>query len=109
MWSVAIPELKGEFHLAYSKDNLFMLGTGVGNGPRIWIYSEASLPASSLDASGYISDGGKLGMKAKDLVLGLNTSTGIWSGHSVVSVTASTGAVDLSNGTTIADGTSNSD
>ncbi|MCK1400130.1 hypothetical protein IVB45_18590 [Bradyrhizobium sp. 4] len=95
--------------MAYSKDNLFILGGGVGGAPRVWIYSEASLPASSLDASGYISDGGKLGMRAKDLVLGLNTSTGIWSGHSVVTVNASTGAIDLSNGTTIADGSSNTD
>jgi hypothetical protein len=95
--------------VAYSKNNLFMLGTGVGQGPRVWLYSEASLPASSFDASGYISDGGKLGMKVNDLILGVNTSTGIWSGHSVVTVNASSGAVDLSNGTTIADGSSNSD
>jgi len=95
--------------MAYSKDNLFLLGGGIGGAPRVWIYYEASLPASSLDASGYLSNGGKLGVKVNDLVLGLNTSTGIWSGHSVVSVNASTGAVDLSNGTTIADGSSNSD
>ena len=42
-------------------------------------------------------------------MLGINCTTGIWGGHSVVSVNASTGAIDLSNGTTIADGTSNSD
>lgn len=95
--------------MAYSKENLFMLGTGVGNGPRVWLYWEASLPASSLDASGYISDGRKHGMRVNDLVLGLNTSTGIWSGHSVVSANATTGAIDLSNGTTIADGSSNTD
>ena len=86
-----------------------MLGSAVGAGPRIWVYSEASLVASALDASGYISNGGKHGMKVNDLVLGMNTSTGIWSGHSVVTVNATTGAVDLSNGTTIADGSSNSD
>ena len=95
--------------MAYSQDNIYMLGSAVGGGPRIWVYSEASLAASALDASGYVSNGGKLGMKVNDLVLGMNTSTGIWSGHSVVTVSASTGAVDLSNGTTIADGSSNSD
>jgi hypothetical protein len=95
--------------MAYSQDNLFLLGQAVGSGPRIWVYSEASLAASALDASGYISNGGKLGMKVNDLVLGMNTSTGIWSGHSAVTVNATTGAVDLSNGTTIADGSSNSD
>lgn len=86
-----------------------MLGTGVGNGPRVWIYAEASLAASALDLSGYISDGRKLGMRVNDLVLGLNTSTGIWSGHSVVTANVTTGAIDLSNGTTIADGSSNTD
>jgi len=95
--------------MSYSKDNLSLVASPVGNGPRIWIYAESGLAASALDASGYISDGGKLGMKVNDLVLGLNTTTGIWSGHSVVTVNATTGAVDLSNGTTIADGSSNSD
>ncbi len=95
--------------MSYSKNNLLLLGGGVGTGPRVWIYSEASLAASALDASGYISDGGKNGMAVGDLVLGLNVATGIWSGHSVVTVSSSTGAVDLSNGTTIADGSSNSD
>jgi len=71
-----------------------MLGSAVGAGPRIWVYSEASLAASALGASGYISNGGKHGMKVNDLVLGMNTSTGIWSGHSVVTVNATTGAVD---------------
>jgi hypothetical protein len=97
--------------MSYSQDNVYMVfdgGVG-GYGPRIWVYAEAGLAAASLDASGYIANGGKLGMKAKDLVLGVNSTTGIWSGHSVVTVNASTGAVDLSNGTTIADGTSNSD
>lgn len=95
--------------MAYSADNLYLIGGGVGRGPRVWIYSESSLAASALDASGYISNGGLLGMAVNDLVLGMNTSTGIWSGHSVVTVNATTGAVDLSNGTTIADGSSNSD
>lgn len=95
--------------MAYSKNNLFLIAGAVGQGPRIWCYSEASLAASALDATGYISDGGKHGMAVNDLVLGMNTSTGIWSGHSVVTVSSTTGAVDLSNGTTIADGSSNSD
>src|SRR5882757_1324230 len=97
--------------MSYNQDNVFMIfdgGVG-GSGPRVWIYAEAGVAASALDASGYIANGGKLGMKAKDLVLGLNSTNGIWSGHSVVTVNASTGAIDLSNGTTIADGSSNSD
>ncbi len=95
--------------MSYSSDGLMRIAGGVGSNPNIWIYTEASLAASALDAAGYISDGGKHGMKVNDLVLGINQATGIWSGHNVVTVTASTGAVDLSNGTTIADGSSNSD
>lgn len=95
--------------MTYSSDNLFLIAGGVGRGPRIWVYYEASLAASALDAANYISDGGKHGMAVGDLVLGLNVATGIWSGHSVVTVNATTGAVDLSNGTTIADGSSNGD
>jgi hypothetical protein len=95
--------------MSYSKNNLTQLGGFVGSGPRIWLYYEASLAAADLDAANYISDGGKLGMAVDDLVLHCNVATGIWSGHSVVSVNATTGAVDLSNGTTIADGSSNSD
>lgn len=96
--------------MAYSQNNLLMLNNGgIGSsGPRIWLYSEA-IAASALDASGYISNGGKLGMRVNDLVLGVNTATGIWSGHTVMTVNATTGAVDLSNGTTISDGSSNTD
>lgn len=95
--------------MSYSQDGLMLVAGGIGSNPRIWIYTEASLAASALDLAGYISNGGKLGMKVNDLVLGINQATGIWSGHNVVTVNATTGAVDLSNGTTIADGTSNSD
>lgn len=95
--------------MAYSKHNLALVAGKIGAGPRIWMYSEASLAASALDAAGYISDGYFNGMRVGDLVLGLNVATGIWSGHSVITANATTGAVDLSNGTTIADGSSNSD
>lgn len=82
----------------------------VNAGPSIWIYSEASLAASAFDVSGYITNGGDLGMRVGDLVLHLNVATGIWSGHTVMTVSSTKpGAVDLSNGTTIADGSSNSD
>lgn len=82
----------------------------INAGPNIWLYSEASLTAANFDISGYITNGGALGMKVGDLVLGLNVATGIWSGHTVISVSSTApGAVDLSNGTTIADGGSNSD
>jgi len=95
--------------MAYSINNLALVFGRIGTGPRIWMYTEASLAAAAVDLAGYISDGGKAGMGVGDLVLHLNQATGIWSGHSVVSINATTGAVDLSNGTTIADGSSNSD
>lgn len=76
---------------------------------RIWMYEEASLAASAVDLSGYITNGYFLGMRVGDLVFHLNVATLIWSSHVVITSNATTGAVDLSNGTTIADGSSNSD
>lgn len=79
------------------------------SGGRIWLYSEASLAAAAVDAAGYISNGYDLGMRVGDLVIHLNVATLIVSCHVVITSNATTKAVDLSNGTTIADGTSNSD
>lgn len=79
-------------------------------GPRIWMYEEASLAAAAFDASGYITNAGMLGMRVGDLVLHHNVATHIWSGHVVLTIAAGVnGAADLSNGTTLADGSSNSD
>lgn len=95
--------------MAWNLDNLTLLGGGVGKGPRVWLHTEASLSAANFDATGYMATAGLAGVAVGDLILHLNQATGIWSGHTVMTVNATTGAVDLSNGTTIADGSSNSD
>jgi hypothetical protein len=86
--------------MPYAQDNLSFWMHAPPDGPRVWVYSEAS---PSLDSPGYINNGGLLGMKAGELILCLTTSTGIWSSRVVVAVDASSGAVDLSHGATIAD------
>ncbi len=79
-------------------------------GPRLWFYKEAGLAGSAVDASGYISNASALGMRQDDLVFHLNPTTHIWTSHVVVnSPTAASPGADLSNGTTLADGSSNSD
>lgn len=79
-------------------------------GPRTWIYLESGITAGAADASGYITNGGALGMKVGDFVFVQDTATPyVISGHTVVTVSATyPGAVDLSNGITLGGG-SNTD
>jgi len=72
--------------------------TGAGN---IWYYSSADA-AATVDTSGYITNGGNLGMKVGDVVIVNDTATPLITTHQVISVSSTApGAVDLSNGTTI--------
>lgn len=85
-----------------------LIAGGMNGTPRLWMYTEASAAAAAVDALGYFSNAYALGMRQGDLVFHYNQATKIWSAHSVVTCTAAAGA-DLSNGTTIGDGSSNSD
>jgi hypothetical protein len=79
-------------------------------GPRIWFYKSVDA-AATVDASGYITDGGKRGMKVGDFVFVQDTDDAalLTSGHTVVTVSSTyPGAVDLSNGITLGGG-SNTD
>lgn len=70
---------------------------------------EGTDPAATVRVSGYITDGGKYGLKANDWLRYTDTNLGIISGFRVVSVSSTyPGAVDLSDATTIGSGT-NSD
>lgn len=64
--------------------------------------------AAVVQVSGFITNGGSYGMKVGDILQHTESDTGIVSSHYVVTVDATTGAVDLSNSTVIASGT-NSD
>lgn len=80
------------------------------NGPKTWLYRESGITADNADASGYITNGGALGMKVGDFVFVQDSATPyVISGHTVVTVSATyPGAVDLSNGITLGGG-SNTD
>jgi hypothetical protein len=95
--------------MAYSTSTPpFLLAQRVGGGIALWGYTSADA-AATVDGSGYITNGGNLGMKVGDLVFVNDTANTITTTHRVISVsTTAPGAVDLSNGTTVGTAT-NSD
>lgn len=95
--------------MAYSTSNPPELVTSnVGGSHKRWIYTSGDA-AATVDASGYITNGGQLGMKVNDLVMVIDTGSNIITEHQVITVSATApGAVDLSNGTTVGTST-NSD
>lgn len=75
---------------------------------RLW-KMEGTDAAATVQVNGYITDGGKYGMKANDRLEYTDTNVGLISSYRVVSVSNTyPGAVDLSNPTTIG-ATTNSD
>ncbi len=75
-------------------------------GPAIWTYSSTDA-ASVVVASGYITNGGDLGMKVNDLVLITDTDAvpPVLSSANVVTVSSTApGAVDLSDAITLGGG-----
>lgn len=98
--------------MAYSTSNppklLMPSFTNVSGESSVWTYSTTDA-ATTVDTSGYITNGGALGMKAGDIVLVTVTGTGAITSHRVVSVSATApGAVDLGDGTAVGSST-NSD
>lgn len=90
--------------MAYAASGLRILVPAFAGSGNVWMYESADA-ASAVDASGYISDGGKYGMQVGDIVIVRDTATGIISTHRVVTVSATTYAVDLGDGTTIGSST----
>ena len=91
--------------MTYDATKLSMVSAGpIAVGSRMWIHTSADAGAA-VDTTGFISDGGKYGMKVGDLVQHTNTATNIVTLHRVMTVSATTNAVDLSDTTTIASGT----
>lgn len=81
-----------------------------GVGPAIWLYVSTD-DAATVDASGYITNAGALGMKAGDFVFVQDSDDAakLTSGHTVVTVSSTyPGAANLSNGITLGGG-SNTD
>jgi len=69
-------------------------------------WRHASIDASTVvRVTGFITNGGLYGMKVNDILYHTETDTGITTAHRVVTVDATTGAVDLSDATVITSGT----
>lgn len=95
--------------MAYTPNNLRLLQAAIASGgASTWTYVSADA-STVVDTSGYISDAKARGLKVGDIVQVTNTATPIVTNHYVISINATTGAADLSNGTTMVDGSSNSD
>lgn len=94
--------------MAYSTSDRLDLLTWAplgGAGGRVW-YHESADAGSAADAAGFITNGGDRGLRVGDYVDHRDTGTNITTRHRVVTVSATApGAVDLSDGTTIASGT----
>jgi len=93
--------------MAYSTSSPPILQTQSIAGRRTWYYESADA-AATIDASGYITNALQLGMKAGDIVIAYNTASTILSTHLVATVSSTTGAADLRDGTTVGSAT-NSD
>jgi hypothetical protein len=93
--------------MAYDSANPPTLQQQAVAGPRSWYHTSADA-AAAVDTSGFITNGGALGMKVNDLVYHKDSTTDATalSVHKVVSVSATyPGAVDLGDGTVIGSAT----
>lgn len=94
----------------YSGASLSLLAGGLtGEAISLWTYKSTD-NAATVDASGYITDAQSRRLKVGDIVWCQDTDDAalLTSSHVVVTVNATTGAADLSNGITIGGG-SNTD
>jgi hypothetical protein len=68
--------------------------SSIGGAAAIWVYTDGDAH-TDVDASGYFTNGGKLGMKVGDVVIVQNTSGYTTTTHSVSAV--SSGAATVSS------------
>lgn len=91
--------------MAYTAANLTLTTesplTGAGQQ---WRHISADT-ATVARAANFISNGGLYGMKVNDLLFHTDSGTGITSVHLVITVAATTGAVDLGDATVIGSAT----
>jgi hypothetical protein len=88
--------------MAYNKDNLFLMTTPSYMGDyRFWAYKSVDAIAT-VNTAGYISNAKEMGMLVHDLVVVVDTATPTVSWCVVISVDATTGAANLSDGTAVA-------
>ena len=93
--------------MAYSTSAPPVLQFQAINGVRVWFHTAADATASA-EVSGYITNGGALGMKVNDYVIHKDSTTDATAAtfHKVVTVSSTyPGAVDLGNGTVVGSAT----
>ena len=93
--------------MAYSTSAPPVLITQAIAGVRMWFHTSADATAA-VDASGFITNGGSLGMKVNDIVMHKDSTTDATAltMHKVISVSSTyPGAVDLSDGTVVGSAT----
>ena len=81
---------------------LLVGGTTAGNGASIWTYTSTDA-AATVRVTGYITNAKALGLKVGDVVFSTDTdaSPPITTLHSVITVNATTGVADLSDGVSL--------
>ena len=93
--------------MAYSTSAPPILLTQSIAGPRLWFHTSADATGAA-DLSGFITNGGDLGMKVNDFVIHKDSTTDATAAtmHKVVTVSSTApGAVDLGDGTVIGSAT----
>lgn len=91
--------------MPYSTSNpprLLVGGTTAGNGASIWTYTSVDA-ATVVRVAGYITNAKTLGIKVGDVVFATDTdaSPPVTTLHSVITVNATTGVADLSDGVSL--------
>lgn len=86
--------------MAYATTNPPQLVRQAINGLREWVYSSADA-VTLVRVSGYFTDGWDLGMRAGDTVVVLDNDASPITGSLCWVTSATSSAVDLSDGTTI--------
>ena len=83
--------------MAYSTSNPpQLLVPSIGATPALWAYKSTNLSTDTI-ASGFYSNGSNLGMKVADIVLVVNSTSGIPYVTAVSSVTASSAATTVAS------------
>lgn len=91
--------------MTYVAKSPSLLVQDIGNqGPATWTHVSADTGAT-VDTSGFVTDALGLGMKVGDLFQHTDSGTKITTLHRVMTVSATTGAADLSDTTTVSSGT----
>lgn len=91
--------------MAYTAANLTLVSGPLTGAGQVWMHNSADTGAT-VQAAGFITDGGSRGMRVGDIVYHRNTGTDIVSAHLVKTVSSTyPGAVDLTDSTTAVSGT----